>query len=90
MNAFKRDPRRFNVEIHDFDRLSEIERVGASNNGSGKEYANYLRVTELGDTVFLENDAMEPEDARFSRDLSWVKAAIEYAYECGFKDGREP
>jgi hypothetical protein len=80
---------KFEVLIQSFEDLSENEKLGASNNGSGKEYAAYLRVRELGDTVYLESDAMEPEDARFSRDLSWIKDALEYAYKCGFTDGRD-
>ena len=80
---------KFEVKIQSFEDLSEKEQLGVSNNGYGKEYANYLRVLELGDTVYLESDAMEPEDARFTRDLSWVKEAIEYAYKCGLEDGKD-
>jgi hypothetical protein len=80
----------FEVTTPIFEDLTEDERASASNNGSGKEYAGYLLVKRNGGTVFFENDAMEPEDARFSRDLSWVKQAIEYAYECGVQDGKAP
>jgi hypothetical protein len=29
------------------------------------------------------SDAMEPEDCKFSRDLKWIKPALEYAYLAG-------
>lgn len=74
------------VEIQGFDDLSEDEKKGAANNGSGKEYASYVRVTHNGETLFLENDAMEPEDCRYSRDMSWVVDAIRRAYELGLSD----
>jgi hypothetical protein len=74
------------VELQDFDALTDAEKMGASNNGCGREWANYLRVTHNGETLFLENDAMEPEDIRFTRDLSWVRDAILKAYELGRVD----
>lgn len=79
-------PVSFEVTSPRYEDLTEDERDGASNNGSGKEYASYLRVSRNGETKFLESDAMEPEDARLSRDLSWVKSAIEFAYQCGRED----
>lgn len=78
----------FEVKFQSFDDLDEHEQAGASNNGNGKECATYLRVFRNGKTEFLESDAMEPEDARLSRDLSWVKKAIEFAYRCGREDGQ--
>lgn len=44
---------------------------GLSNNGSGKEYANYILI-EDGDYRICYSDAIEPEDAKFSRDLDWI------------------
>lgn len=41
-----------------------------------------------GVIVFAEKDNMEPEDASFGRDLSWIVDAIEFAYKCGVEDGR--
>lgn len=79
--------RNFEITTPEFDQLSPDEKLGASNNGSGKEYANYIRITRNGKTVYLESDAMEPEDARLTRDLRWVKEAINYAYQCGMVDG---
>ena len=66
-----------------FEELTEDERANVSNNGSGKEYAGYIKVTHDGATILLENDAMEPEDARFCRDLSWIQGIIKKAYELG-------
>lgn len=74
------------VELQDFDALTDAEKEGASDNGAGKEWANYLRMTHNGETVFLENDAMQPEDVRFTRDLAWVLVAIRRAYELGLSD----
>lgn len=73
----------FKVEIQSFQQLSAEERACASTNGIGKECANYLRVTYGGDLILLESDAMEPEDCRFSRDLKWIRAALESAFLMG-------
>lgn len=66
-----------------YEELSDAEKLGVSNNGSGKEDAFYIRVTYKGKTIRLESDAMEPEDATFGRDLGWIKEALEEAYELG-------
>lgn len=71
------------VETLHFDDLPTDARDGVSNNGCGKEYATYIRVSHDGEVIFLESDAMEPEDARFSRDLKWVKDALVRCYEIG-------
>lgn len=71
------------VIIQAFEDLTKKERAAASDNGSGAKYATYVRVVHNGDTLFLENDAMEPEDATFWRDLEWVPKAIATAYELG-------
>lgn len=78
---------RFNVELEEYQDLSETEKKGVSDNGFGKEYASYLRVTHNGKTLLLESDAMEPEDVRFYRDLAWVKDMIQEAYMLGYRDG---
>jgi hypothetical protein len=55
-----------------FDDLPEwVDKSMLPNNGSGKEYATYL-VIEDGDYRSVRSDAMEPEDARFGRDLKWI------------------
>lgn len=77
---------KFKVELQSFDDLSPAEREGASNNGTGKEYANYVRVTHNGATLYLESDAIEPEDKSFCRDLNWIVYALRTAYELGASD----
>lgn len=77
---------KFKVELQDFEALTPVEREGASNNGYGKEYANYIRVTHNGETLYLESDACEPEDKTFGRDLAWIVDAIQKAYEIGVAD----
>jgi hypothetical protein len=79
---------KFNVKTQSYEDLTEDERHGVSNNGSGAEYATYLRIVRDGVTIYLESDACEPEDARLSRDYSWVKKAIQDAYSFGLEDGR--
>lgn len=59
------------------------------NNGAGREYAAYLIIKHKGKILSVESDAMEPEDVRFYRDLSWVKDMIEQAYELGAKDNAQ-
>jgi len=77
----------FEISTPEFYQLTPDEQSSVSNNGCGKEYANYIRIQRNGETVYLESDAMEPEDARLTRDLSWVKEVIQYAYQCGKADG---
>ena len=72
-----------------YDDLTDEEKNDVPNNGyGGKEEANYLRLIHNDETYDLISDAMEPEDATFTRDLFWVKAAIEQAYELGYADGK--
>ena len=79
-----------NLEINElrFDELTKSQQEYANDNGSGKEYANYIEVKVNGVIADIFSDAMEPEDATFSRDLSWVAPAIKAAYYCGFEDGK--
>jgi hypothetical protein len=63
--------------------------VAFSDDGHGREDAEYLIVSEDGQFVEMFSDAMEPEDARFSRALSWVMPALLEAYEAGQKAGQK-
>ena len=48
--------------------------------------ATYLMITDNSDRVILlESDSIEPCDAKFNRDLSWIKKAIEMAYRMGLE-----
>lgn len=68
--------------------LSDDEVELVPQNGCGAERASYIRVIHNGKHVRLESDAMEPEDASFYRDLSWIPDAIVEAYKLGFQDGK--
>lgn len=63
---------------------AEVENV--SNNGSGKEWANYLVVYNNGKVFDWNSDAMQPEDATFTRDLSWIVDLVLRAYQQGRND----
>jgi len=59
------------VKLVSFEQLSEEEKEFQSNNGFGKEDASYIVIEdEKGKRIY--SDAMEPEDAKFGRDLSWI------------------
>lgn len=70
------------------DELTPEELEEQPDNGDGKENANYLIITIDGKRRMILSDAMEPEDATFTRDLSDVKDAIRIAYEAGLREGR--
>ncbi len=71
-----------NVKIMNYNELpDDIKKQPLSNNGSGKEDAQYLVVFKNSKIIRVESDAMEPEDASFSRDLHWIKDAILEAYQ---------
>ena len=76
------------VKKQTYDDLTEDEQISVPDNGAGKEYATYLRVIHNGRTLVLENDAMEPEDCSFDRDLDWIRDAILHAYEAGCSDAK--
>ena len=76
------------VNVVSFQELSEQEQKLQPNNGCGKEYANYIKITDGSETVMILSDAVEPEDATFRRDFSNVVSAIKKAYEIGIRDGK--
>lgn len=50
--------------------------------------ANVVVITNVEDKILnLYHDAMEPEDAIFTRDLSFVSEVINKAYDEGYQDG---
>ncbi len=60
------------ITVCDFEQLPTwAVQQGLSSNGSGKEYANYILI-EDEDRRVCYSDAMEPEDCKFTRDLSWI------------------
>lgn len=72
---------------HD-DELPQEIRDAATNNGCGKESACYLVFYRNGQIFYWNSDAMQPEDARFTRDLSWIKDLVLKAYQQGLTDGK--
>lgn len=66
--------------------IPELWKSNVSDNGHGKEYADYLVVKHNGVTIAVYSDAMEPEDVYFSRDMKWIKPALISAYELGKKE----
>lgn len=58
------------------------------NSGYGDEHDTYIRVIHNGKCIRLESDAMEPEDATFTRGLSWITDAIIEAYNLGIQYGK--
>ena len=77
----------FEVKLVNYDALNQKEKERQPNNGCGREAANYLRILYNGQTISIFSDAMEPEDARFTRDLFWIAGELILAYEQGRKDG---
>ena len=70
-----------------YDILTEEEKnMPLPNNGMGKEEATYIRITHKGKTIGLFSDAVEPEDATFSRDYNWIPDIILKAYQLGKGD----
>ena len=74
------------VKLQHYSDLSDNEKENVSDNGSGKEYADYIRILHNGETILLESDAMEPEDAMFCRDLNWIIEALRDCYNLGKED----
>jgi len=82
--------KRFRVERVYYDDLpKEIEKIGLSNNGRGKEWSSYILIWCEDELIEWYSDAMEPEDASFWRDLDWIAPALKRAYERGLEDGEE-
>ncbi len=68
-----------NITIVSYENLPNwVNRAFLSSNGAGKENANYILI-EDGDYKECYSDAMEPEDCRFTRDLSWIVGEIQRA-----------
>ena len=70
-----------------YEDLPENEKNNQPCNGHGKEYAEYIKVEIKGKPTIYYSDAMEPEDAIFSRDLSWIIEALYDAYNAGYNNG---
>ena len=53
----------------------------------GDSYGEYILIYHKDRLIFWRSNEIEPEDIKFSRDLSWVPEMIEKAYKLGLKDG---
>jgi len=69
--------------------LTQTEKDEVPDNGAGKEYAGYLRVSHNGKTIALESDAMEPEDCVFYRDLSWIGPLLHKVFLLGKQEAHK-
>jgi len=80
----------YKVERWEFNDFTEDQQNDwcDSNNGGGREWASYLVVLVDGEIDQVYSDAMEPEDAKFYRDLDWIAGALKAAYDFGRKNGR--
>jgi len=83
----KKEPS-FNVTLEEFDDLSNEEKQCVSDEGYGKDCANYIRINHNGKTILLESDAIELKNKTFHRDLSWITKWLKKAYELGKEDAR--
>lgn len=79
----------FEVRVLDYEGLNDVEKEAVPNNGSGKKFAAYLKVLYNDEVLCLKSDAMEPEDACFHRDLSWIPIALKQCYELGRYEEKE-
>lgn len=74
------------VEILPFEELSPAQQ---EDHPYGED-AWFLRVTDNnGKVIRLESDRMEPEDALFVRNLSWIAEALDEAYALGLAAANE-
>ena len=71
---------KYNIELVNYQELlKKYNQDGrfVSENGCGSECASYLVLLKNGEVYAIESDAMEPEDAMFYRDLSFIQSWIE-------------
>lgn len=52
------------------------------------DYRNVLAVFYNDKCLFYKTDYMEPEDATFVRDMSWIGKALEDMYNLGLQEGK--
>jgi hypothetical protein len=78
----------FNVTLEEFEDLSDEEKQCVSDEGYGKDCANYIRINHNGKTILLESDAIELKNKTFHRDLSWITKWLKKSYELGKEDAR--
>lgn len=68
------------VQLYRYSNLPDwVDKDWLPNNGSGKEYAQYL-IIDRPNYRKVYSTANEPEDNLFSRDLAWVMIELSLAY----------
>lgn len=77
----------YEVRRLSYEDLSDDDRRFAVDNGRGREFASYLRITHPSIGSVIRSDAMDPEAATFFRDLMWIKDELDAAYRLGVIDG---
>ena len=65
------------VKICGYNKIPANRQEEQPSNGCGKEQATYLVIEWDDGAIQIQSDAMEPEDCRFYRNLSWVKRTLE-------------
>lgn len=73
------------VEILSFEELSPEQQ---EEHAYGED-DTFLIVKHKGKIIRVESDGMEPEDASFVRNLSWIAEALDEAYDLGWTDAKE-
>ena len=82
----------YKVEIRrykDFTTEEKREWIMPTTNGAGHEDCSYIVEINKGEIIAVNSDAMEPEDASFTRDLRWIVESLKNAYKIGFLDGNK-
>jgi len=72
-----------------FHQLPEDAKEDMPSNGCDKEDAGYIHIAWDDGTHEYHSDAMEPEDAKFSRDLAWVVTLLKKVADLSFDAGRD-
>ena len=65
------------VKMCKYNDIPADRREEQPSNGCEKEQATYLVIEWDDGAIQIQSDAMEPEDCRFYRNLSWVKRTLE-------------
>lgn len=77
------------IKVLGFKDLTDEEKKNVPNNGHGKEYATCIKVLHNGHLLGLFSDAIEPEDAIFLRDFSWIPGLLNKCYAIGKQDAQQ-
>jgi len=73
------------ISICSYEDLLEEEKDDFYDDG----YRSYLVIDWGGGEREIYTDGMEPEDATFARDLSWIINLVEKAYKKGYQESSD-